>query len=1235
MRVWGPGAFAKGCSEFGLYDRSRSLVRIASSQDLQHVLERFAAECEAAGMRISTSKSKAMVLDDRKRVACPLRVGGEVLPQVEEFKCLGVLFTSEGKMEREIDSKRIGAASAVMRLCTGPSCSEEGAESKGEALDALPVNLPPTLTYGHELWVMTERTRSRIQAAEMSFLRRVAGRSLRDRVRSSVTREELGVEPLLLHIERSQLRWLGHLFRMPPGRLPREVFQACPTGRRPRGRPRTRWRDYVSWLAWRKCLGHHILLHDFLPTTEILVSSLLGAAEDLDEDGAGISRSLTGKTLQRCRKSSGLCRGFLCKEADVESCWIYFLRYCSGLKKVLRTLKGFCQLWDLDVNMDGSDDYIWQRRIHHGVRYQKNPVPFPESVKIGLEFNAALERKEKLDLCLLTNAVMLELCDFAKTVTKSESYFLFELLEFNFDLGVDPDNDMQCYSYARRIHNKVKQLKEQIRPKSHRLKDTYPLPDLKSLEGFAGLEQSGRFYLKKNKIVDSSFLTDGSKNSQSAENQKSEDANGALIIKKPGGVRVKLTDDVYPFCKELGVTLNVRLDDAPKQKLDPTLVTNGVMIELLEFSRVLCGTYTGIIYDLVKQNFGYEFNKMQFRMQINKLMERKYACLTAEGRDALLKEPYSFQTRKQEVNQKKRKNTDTDEQEVEGQTTPSKRKETLKDEDSGEKEMCPGNDLSYMCPVDLETAMQSGTEDGPEKKIFESSSAAEAKSTVSLNVKEEEEEVSLSPAQRQINGHDCHVLRPKNTTLTELSDLFSEDKNDDITVKTQKQKLWMRRAPRSKQILKSSRVNDMFARCREIGLDFNVGSGNKQNLDLQLLTNYVLWEVYKFACAMTKSLGSFLFDMLDSNFNLFLQDQVHQRNFVFYILTKVKVLQNHPARQKTEFLNSPFQFPDVYNTVDATGDFQTGQEVETEQQTNGDSAASATNQPADMETHPFCKKLGLNLWSTEGRSASQKLDLTLLTTGAMLEIYSFVRELYGEIRETVNDILEHNFDLDLQSGATEASKVIQRWYTTQRSLMKRQTSSPKIVRWLNMVVPVNGQLIDNDLEDLDTEDVKPSRAMEAFNGNVKQVFSYPLCKEIGLDLNVRSKSTTKAKLDLGVLTRGVLFEMHQYVKQNCQRYVPCLYEILEYNFDLRSQNFRKVDFAWSIASQVIAIAGKHGRKGGYLNKVFELPFEVPESSQIVCKEEPEDGFGDPDLNDNLDVTFVRELIPVDIEVEIE
>ncbi|KAI3355481.1 hypothetical protein L3Q82_018317 [Scortum barcoo] len=187
----------------------------SSSQDLQRVLERFAAECEAAGMRISTSKSEAMVLD-RKRVACPLRVGGEVLPQVEEFKYLGVLFTSEGKMEREID-RRIGAASAVMRSVYRTVVVKKELSPKGEALD-LPVNLRlPTLTYGHELWVMTERTRSRIQAAEMSFLRRVAGRSLRDRggVPGMSHREEASGEDPGHAGETMSLGWPGNASGVP------------------------------------------------------------------------------------------------------------------------------------------------------------------------------------------------------------------------------------------------------------------------------------------------------------------------------------------------------------------------------------------------------------------------------------------------------------------------------------------------------------------------------------------------------------------------------------------------------------------------------------------------------------------------------------------------------------------------------------------------------------------------------------------------------------------------------------------------------------------------------------------------------------------------------------------------------------------------------------------------------------------------------------------------------------
>lgn len=67
-------------------------------------------------------------------------------------------------------------------------------------------------------------------------------------MRSMYIRKELRVEPLLLCVERNQKRWFSHLIRMPLRCLPEEEFWACPSGRRPQGRP-TRWSDYISWLT--------------------------------------------------------------------------------------------------------------------------------------------------------------------------------------------------------------------------------------------------------------------------------------------------------------------------------------------------------------------------------------------------------------------------------------------------------------------------------------------------------------------------------------------------------------------------------------------------------------------------------------------------------------------------------------------------------------------------------------------------------------------------------------------------------------------------------------------------------------------------------------------------------------------------------------------------------------------------------------------------------------------------
>ena len=75
-------------------------------------------------------------------------------------------------------------------------------------------------------------------------------------MRSSEIQISLNIEPLLLRIERSQLGWFGHVSRMPQERLLKQALLAKANGRRPVGRSRTTWTNYIEDLGWNR-LGLH------------------------------------------------------------------------------------------------------------------------------------------------------------------------------------------------------------------------------------------------------------------------------------------------------------------------------------------------------------------------------------------------------------------------------------------------------------------------------------------------------------------------------------------------------------------------------------------------------------------------------------------------------------------------------------------------------------------------------------------------------------------------------------------------------------------------------------------------------------------------------------------------------------------------------------------------------------------------------------------------------------------
>ena len=71
----------------------------------------------------------------------------------------------------------------------------------------------PILTYDHESWVRTEKVRSQMQASEIRFLQKIKGTTMSDKF-ITLRFENLNIESLLLWIEKSQLRWFGHVSKM-------------------------------------------------------------------------------------------------------------------------------------------------------------------------------------------------------------------------------------------------------------------------------------------------------------------------------------------------------------------------------------------------------------------------------------------------------------------------------------------------------------------------------------------------------------------------------------------------------------------------------------------------------------------------------------------------------------------------------------------------------------------------------------------------------------------------------------------------------------------------------------------------------------------------------------------------------------------------------------------------------------------------------------------------------------
>ncbi|XP_028253061.1 uncharacterized protein LOC114428658 isoform X1 [Parambassis ranga] len=710
---------------------------------------------------------------------------------------------------------------------------------------------------------------------------------------------------------------------------------------------------------------------------------------------------------------------------------------------------------------------VWQWRIMHVRKYSKNPEPFLCSNKIGLDFNVGSTTKKKKDVGLLTNGVVLEVCDFAKTVKESKRHLITNILEKNFDLGLE--NEQQRADFTKRILLKLEDLIRtplQNKHKAFPLFDTLSVPSCtNSIEHGQNVGSAEHQSDSLQELMETDYGEDEAK-TKKVDGFHADDSDEDQMewLGATEDMKADACALLFPYCEEIGLSFDLE----SQQHLDPDLLTKAVMLELVDFSTLLNASYSSIVLDVLDYNFELDVKSQQGQKLVwstilHLLKRRKqFAVASAKLGTQFENEPFSIQT-----NPLKRPQTPGEtnlEAPLSHEEVTKKRKSYLKREENLFQESLLAtsngsyNENQTYIPTTLTShfteayAFQDRPEELPNRKKM---CLANQRSDVKEAVRQKQLQIQRDIVMLQSDVETDNTTDSEN--WTDEDDLSNTRKSEinvvpPFTSQDEQQMLLPTTAPNECDTIpdemgsmfnmwkfRSKRVNQILLQMSNRGLlpdycrrqkylEFDVGFAPKQNLHPDQLKYFCLFRVAHFALAMNSSKSEFIMDILENNFDLGLQSAYHKHVFSCEMMTRTRDLQN--CEDAVKFSKQVFKLPvpmsseDMeYQIVDegnlelscmtGTGTYDVPLDSHFDAEP-GSHAEEGTTQQESVDPYPFCKDIGLKLYVSDGRP-NQKLHINKLTKGAMTEIIIFAEKLCGSFEQICFDILRHNFDLDLQS----------------------------------------------------------------------------------------------------------------------------------------------------------------------------------------------------------------------------
>ena len=211
-----------------------------SETGLQEMMDLFADSCSKFGLTISLTKTE--VMGQGVAEAPNILLGQHNLKTVNEFTYLGTTISQAVSLDTEL-GRRIGKASGAMARLSERVWNNVKLRTTTK-IAVYRACVLSTLLYGSESWTAYAKQEHRLNAFHLRNLRRILRIRWQDKVTNSIVLERADICSVYGLLTQRRMRWLGHVSRMPDGRIPKDVlYGELATGGRSVGRPFLRFKD--------------------------------------------------------------------------------------------------------------------------------------------------------------------------------------------------------------------------------------------------------------------------------------------------------------------------------------------------------------------------------------------------------------------------------------------------------------------------------------------------------------------------------------------------------------------------------------------------------------------------------------------------------------------------------------------------------------------------------------------------------------------------------------------------------------------------------------------------------------------------------------------------------------------------------------------------------------------------------------------------------------------------------